>query len=148
MRQNILQSTALFAVTAYAVQLEADEDLSSMMSASLGDLSSTSMSSLALSFDQSIEMLTGTFQCEDVKYYLSEDRKSFYDAEIECQNMGGHLASFANVKEQKQVRKMISGVADEWYIGFKKEAGSAEYLWNDHTDNFFNHFLKRDMKKI
>ena len=63
-------------------------------------------------------------------YGFSQDKKTWNEAQKDCEANGGHLVTIADEKEQKAVQKLLSydGSGTAW-IGATDEASEGEWIW-------------------
>ena len=97
---------------------------------------------------------TVTYTGVSKEYVLVDDKKTWEEAEVYCQNQGGHLASIVTEKEENEVLYLAAGDYDSTYWSYvdsqavwvggtdKDEEGS--WKWSDDSSWIFPGKLAKD----
>jgi len=77
-------------------------------------------------------------------YYLNFRKRSLADAEAECVQFGGHLASVADETEGSFIRDTFVHAygKNHYWLGGMKAAGSSSFLWFDGTPFHYTNWRK------
>lgn len=70
-------------------------------------------------------------------YRLVKQRRSWFDAEKDCQQHQGHLVSINDQLEYAFLYNFVEEVKEELWIGLRTEKGSRMYSWSDGWPNLF-----------
>ena len=99
-----------------------------------------SLSNWSVEVQLETDLDSGTEKVEIRKgpqYALFTIRKTWKDAEAQCQKVGGHLASIRNQEEQTEVEKVLgSSESTKVWIGLKQRRNEV-YEWNDGSEMNF-----------
>ncbi|KHJ89624.1 lectin C-type domain protein [Oesophagostomum dentatum] len=94
----------------------------------------------------------GYFDNDTSDYYLfgSFDKSNFYDAEVQCQRLGGHLPSISNAYENAKVQnaaaKMFGTITDNAIIlGY--QASDNGFSWIDGNPSTYTNWASRQPEK-
>ncbi|XP_037115757.1 perlucin-like protein [Syngnathus acus] len=69
-------------------------------------------------------------------YFFGNDRKSWWDARLECASKGAHLASILDQREQDWLQSLKKG-ARAW-IGLRRETTGRPWQWADATPFYYS----------
>jgi hypothetical protein len=74
-------------------------------------------------------------------YAYCIEARSFYDAEADCMNQGGHLVSFHDFAAYQEVANQASALKmGEYWIGFNDQGLEGTFVWTDGTPSDFTNW--------
>ncbi|ESO94148.1 hypothetical protein LOTGIDRAFT_161348 [Lottia gigantea] len=91
--------------------------------------------------------VTGYQRYDRSCYSLKTDKKNWQDAQTQCQQDGGNLASIWDIYEQAFVSLLSKSMKAYSWIGLNDQVSSGDYHWNDNSPVTFTNWAYNEPSK-